>query len=758
MAETLAAPTTGSSEAGQAGWVSRLKLRQSGWRTLLLATILSGLLLLASTVSDGTARAQAAVLGPNEALLTADEVSFDQNSNVIRAIGRVEIVFGQRILMADIVTYDRRNDTVTATGNVSLLEPSGDVLFADRVALTNNLQEGLVEQIRVLMTDRTRIAAHSGVRTGGNRTRFRRAVFSPCELCTDAPERAPLWQITARTVVHDQEAQQITYNHAFMEIYGLPVFYTPYFSHPDPTVERKPGFLAPTYRSSSILGTGIEVPYFWVIAGDKDATLAPIFYSDVAPVLQTQYRQTFNSGYVDINASATNPERLEGNAKVPGNEFRGHVESIGRFDINETWRWGFNANRSTDGTYLRRYELSSFQNGQSLTSNAFIEGFRGRNYAAANTYFYQGLRAEDRQETIPLILPVLDYRHVGLPGSRGLRTEADANLLILQRDDGTDSRRLALRGEVTLPYTAPAGDIYTLRADMKVDAYHADNIVNPDNSALVNEGFSGRVFPQVSMEWRYPFVRRKPTSREIIEPIAEVIIAPTGGNPADIPNEDSQAFEFSAANLFSGNRFPGFDRVETGPRVNYGLRYGLYADSGINATAMVGQSYRLHKDSVFPEVSGLSDHVSDIVGRINLDLPGIASVTYRARFNKDDLTARRSELLTSFGPSRLRTNINYSFYEADNQSEFLDREELSGSVVSSVTDYWSVFVRHRRSLVDDGGSLTSGFGAVYHDECFQVELSLDRNFMVDRDLQPDNTLFFRIVFKHLGQVAPRSTF
>ncbi|MEQ8639469.1 MAG: LPS assembly protein LptD [Alphaproteobacteria bacterium] len=713
-------------------------------------------MLVAAVLSDGgAAHAQ---LAPDEALLTADEVVFDQDNNVIRAIGNVEIAFGPRILLADIVAYDRGSDTVTATGNVSLVEPSGDVLFAERVVLTRDLQEGLVEQIRVLMSDRTRIAAHSGVRSSGNRTRFRRAVFSPCELCAEAPERAPLWQITARTVTHDQTAQQITYNHAFMEIYGVPVFYTPYFSHPDPTVDRKSGFLAPTYRSSETLGSGIEVPYYWAIAGDKDATFAPIYYSDVAPVMQGEYRQTFDNGFLTVNSSATNPDRLEGNARVPGSEFRGHVESTGRFAIDDTWRWGFDANRSTDDTYLRRYRLGNLTAEQSLTSNAFVEGFRGRNYAAANTFFYQGLRAGDDPDTIPVILPVLDYRHVGTPGRLGLRTEGDANLLVLERDDGTDSRRLALRGGVALPYTAPAGDIYTLRADIRADAYHAAGVVNADDPTRTGEGFAGRVFPQVSLEWRYPFVRRRPAVREVFEPIAEVIMAPTGGNSSEIPNEDSLAFEYSAANLFSDNRFPGFDRVETGPRANYGLRYGVYADSGASATALVGQSYRLHEDSVFSEVSGLSDHVSDVVGRVNFNLPGIADITYRARFNKDDLTARRSELLTTFGPSRLRTSISYGFYDADSQSGFQDREELSASMIAGLNDYWSVFVRHRRSLVDDGGSLSSGLGAIYQDECYQMELSLDRNFTVDRDLQPDDTLFVRIVFKHLGQVAPKSSF
>src|SRR3990172_349375 len=164
--------------------------------------IVVALSLLAATPGRGQAPAD-----QDQFLLSADQVTYDEELGVVVAAGNVEIVRGERILLADSVTYNERAGTVTAAGNVSLLEPTGEVLFADYAELTDDLKEGVIENIRALLADQTRIAAVAGRRTDGNRTEFDKAVFSPCRLCPDDPTRAPLWQIKAVKVVHDKQAR-----------------------------------------------------------------------------------------------------------------------------------------------------------------------------------------------------------------------------------------------------------------------------------------------------------------------------------------------------------------------------------------------------------------------------------------------------------------------------------------------------------------------------------------------------------------------
>ncbi len=688
----------------------------------------------------------------NPALISADQVTFDEKLNIVTASGNVEVSQGDRIVKADAVSYNMNTNVVSATGNVALLEPSGDVVFAEYVELAKDLSEGFIRDIRVLLADRSRLAAVSGQRSGGNRTVMNKAIFSPCDLCKEDPTRAPLWQLKADKVVHDQAEKEIRYYDARMEIFGIPVAYSPYLSHPDPTVKKKSGFLAPTFRNSDTLGFSAQVPYFWNIAPNQDLTIAPIITSKQGPVAAGQYRHLFTNGVLDISGSATVADREDGGGETAEDRFRGHIDAEGRFDIDDTWRWGFDAKRSSDDTYQRLYDFGS---DRTLTSRAFVEGFRGRNYAAVNSFAYQGLRQSDDNDESPIILPLADYHFISEPLAADSIVRFDANVLALTRSEGRDSRRASLTGGWDLPFVSPLGDSYKITAQVQADGYWV-NGVDPnsdtiDSSGSTFDGFTGRVFPQLAAEWRYPWIQTNESFSQVIEPIVQVIAAPNGSNPGEIPNEDSRDFEFDDTNLFSLNRFAGLDRVDSGSRVNYGLKWNLFQGSG-SSEAFIGQSYALKENNNFSENSGLSDHFSDFVGRVRVNPIENVDFLYRFRMDDEDLEARRNELELQVGPPLLNFSANYLFLNDTNEvGEFDDREELTVRVNSQFTEYWSAFASHRRDLEEES-SLETRFGLTYHDECFLIQGIAERTFFTDRDIEPEDTFAIRFVFKHLGGV------
>ena len=155
---------------------------------------------------------------------------------------------------------------------------------------------------------------------------------------------------------------------------------------------------------------------------------------------------------------------------------------------------------------------------------------------------------------------------------------------------------------------------------------------------------------------------------------------------------------------------------------------------------------------------GLSDHASDLVARAGISLTSL-DVSYRGRFDRDSLRSQRSELAATFGHTDLRTSVNYAFFDGSTGSgEFADREEISGVATAQITDYWSFQARHRRNLVGDGNSISTGFAFIYQDECFYVNLGFDRSFTVDRDLLPANTVYLRVVLKNLGESVQTRAF
>jgi LPS-assembly protein len=665
-------------------------------------------------------------------------MSYDQDRGLVTASGNVEIVHGQRRMRADTVTYNQTTDIVSATGNIALTEPGGERIFSDRMEVTGDLRDAVVEAVGILMTDRSRIAAVGGRYSAGTITEMRKGVYSPCELCETDPTRPPLWQVKAVKIVHDKTTKTIEYRDAWLEVFGVPVAYTPYLSHPDPTVKRKSGLLAPSFGGNSDLGLVLKVPYYFNISPTQDATLTALVTGSEGSGGIGEYRQRFMKGTLDATGSLVGGDSEE--------EIRGHIDAKGRFDIDDTWRLGFDAHRATDDTYLRRYGLGS---PVSLNSRLFTEGFRKRNYFAANAYAFQGLRVEDDPGLEPLVLPLVDFNHVGEVDRFGGETVLDVNLLAITRTDGTDTRRLSIRPGWRLPFIGPLGDAYKVSLSLNGDFYHADELPRQGKTKLT--GFSNRIVPQVTVDWRYPFVRDGATFNHVVEPIAVVAYSPNGGNSVDIPNEDSTELEFDDTNLFSANKFTGIDRVEGGPRIAYGVKWGVYGKNGGNTSFFIGQSYRPRTDDTFAAGSGLDENFSDIVGRVSINPGKYLNLLYRTRFDGDNFTPKRNEVTLAAGIPAFNVNANYVFIEKQQDSEFAGREEIVYSASSQLNRFWRIAFSGVNDLVSNE---TRAIGArlIYENECIVLTTDARRTFFEDRDLKPSDEISFRVVFKTLGEV------
>ncbi|MGE0746145.1 MAG: LPS-assembly protein LptD [Rhodospirillales bacterium] len=702
---------------------------------------------LAVAVACGAPRdGQAQIRQDRPVHFKADTVSVDRERRTVHAQGHVEIWQGERILIADDLRFDERSNMITATGNVALLEPSSEVLFADRMEITGDLRDGVAADLRIRLADNARIAAVGGRRVGGTRTEMRKAVYSRCEACPDDPERAPVWQVKAAKVTHDSEAKEVEYEDAVLEMFGVPVLYAPYFSHPDPTVKRRSGFLSPTFGNDSLLGQWIRTPYYYEIAQNRDLLVEPMFTVEENALLAAQYRHRFAHGYLDMTGSFTYASGESGD-----DEFRGHLQGFLRYDIDDTWRGGFDMSLASDDTFRRRYRFGSEQ---TLVNRAYVEGFRGRTYASANAYYFQGVRQEDDQGRIPFVMPYLTYNFVGQPDRLGGRWAVDANLLMLTRTDGADSRRLSLRTGWERPFTSRFGEIYTLSAGVQSDAYLVDD-VTPTGKTESESGFAGRVFPHIAADWRLPLVRAGSDSMQMIEPVAGLIVAPTFGNPDRIPNEDSLDFDLNDFNISSANLYGGHDRIAPGPRTYYGFRTGWYADSGRSITTFLAQSYRFtDQDDDYDPGSGFDERLSDVVGRIDFALWRNVDTFYRFRLDKDDLTPRRHEIAARIGPPAFSVAADYLRLApgvADPEFD-REREELLLFASSRITQHWTVSGRARQDIAEDR-HLSHGARLTYEDECVYLIFDYSRTYTSDRDIEPRSSFTVRLTLKTLGSLG-----
>jgi LPS-assembly protein len=708
------------------------------------------LALVALLVALPAARAQQDVPA-GQALLMADRLELDRKTNVVTAEGNVEVLQGGRHLWADRLRYDQNADRIDAEGNVTLLEPTGEALYAEQLTLSDDLKNGVAKQLRARLTDDSMFAAAGGRRTEGTVTELDRAVYSPCPLCKNSTS-PPLWQIEAQRVVHDQNEHQITYHNAFFELYGVPVAYTPYLSHPDPTVERKSGFLAPTFGNNSELGLLLQTPYYFALAPNYDLTLSPIFATRENPVLALEYRHLLPSGKFDLAGSGTYATEAgsDANPSPTDKTFRGHLEGNGSFNLTRDARWGYDLAVTTDNTYLRRYK---FSNDNVLTNRLFTEKVWDRNYAALNGYAFQGLRSFDHQDEIPFALPLAEAQLKSQPGLWGSRFTLDSSLLALTRTGGLDTRRLSTTGGWELPWTGGLGDQYRLALSLRGDAYSTNG--NPETfGSDGGSGTKGRVLPRLTADWSWPWIGDTFGVTPMIEPVASFTWTLDDPNSHAIPNEDSQDLEFDDSSLFEPNRFAGLDRVEGGARVSYGLRFGAYGDSGELLSGLFGQSFRISGDNKeFDPDTGINQALSDYVGRIDVSPDPAFRVRYRFRLDQNSLTPTRNEIGAIFGPRRVRFDVTYLSLEDDPGLDVTrSREEITAGVVLGLLPSLSLRAQTRRNLEQDR-TVWHKIGLVYRHPCLTLVAGVERSYTQQADAPDSTTFSIRVIFKNLGELS-----
>ena len=225
------------------------------------------LLLALALLVAASARAE------DQATLVADQVTV-QSQSVLVATGPVEVFFNGQHLTASAVTYDQTTNRLSITGPIRIDDGTGNLVLADQADLSADLTEGVMTSARFMLQQKLQISASQIQRSGqGRYTAMRQVAASSCSICEGST--TPLWEIRAREVVHDTQAQQIWFSDASLRFVGLPVMYLPMMRVPDPTLDRATGFLTPKIRTTTALGSGVLLPYFIALAPDRDLTLTP---------------------------------------------------------------------------------------------------------------------------------------------------------------------------------------------------------------------------------------------------------------------------------------------------------------------------------------------------------------------------------------------------------------------------------------------------------------------------------------------------
>lgn len=790
-------------------------------KSALRLRLLAGAAMLA--VLPGSALAQTAPAAPPPAQdgLGADGIYVDADSasrtgDVITATGESERVYARfqgRTMRGRSVTYDLAQGIGTADGEVELTDPDGNRVFASHLELDSELRAGVAVDFATRLANGASLMAATAVRRSENVNELNYALFTPCPICdADGNPKEPSLSIQAEKVVQDEELRAILYRNAVFKLGGVPVLWTPFFAHPDPTVERASGFLVPIFNFDSGRKISVETPYLHVVSPSEDWLISPQINTGVPPFLNLQWRRRFmdgtivarggytyarNFGDFDLNGDGS----AESNVNFGDRTSRSYLLAYGRFDPEGPWRWGFTAERTSDKTLFDRYDIIDpyqdnglyYGDQRRLISQLYVERQSDRSYLSVAAFSMQSLRVAqfnditpalnvfENDGTLPLVAPLIDARWEPSQAILGGRLRLRGSAVSLYRDDyfgspvlrpqviptgstlglpGVDSRRISGQVDWRRTFIAPAGIRYEPFVDGRVDVYSVADL--PPLLGLSDETIT-RERATIGLDVSYPLIRRLNDGADLIlEPMGQISVSTDPDLDPRIPVEDAQTLELDESSLFRTDRFPGYDLLEGGVRVTAGMRATVRWAEGRTASLFVGRSMR---DA---EQNGFRIPIPDAPTRV-YDPTGIAAKTsdwvVQGSFQPSDRIRgwghatvdgsgdiRRAEAAVDgrWG----RRNLATASYIVDRSNPLngpLNRnyEFVQLAGQQFVHGNWGLAAAGILDLERD--LITrSEVGVVFDDDCFRIEVGYRRDNTRVRPSGPSEGVYFRLNLATFG--------
>ena len=656
--------------------------------------------------------------------LIADEIKINQAGELV-ASGAVTVWYEDRKVTASSITYASQNDKLIIRGPIRIIDNQSTMILGDQAELSEDLKVGIIKSAKIILGYQVQIAAAKVLQKDARYSEAFNIAATSCHVCLN---KTPLWQIRARKIVQDKFEKQIYFEHAQLRVLDIPVFYLPFMRLPDPSLKRATGLLAPKLKTSSVLNTGIKIPYFIRLNKHKDFTITP-FYSPKTKTIEYRYRQAYTSGFMLIEGALTR------DALIP-NKNRGYILSDTNLILQNGYNLGIQLQAVSDPSYLFEYDFAQLDR-----LNTKLELSRSMRYQNSEVKLsnYHSLRENENNATQPTLVaegaiesrlnPDMIKGEIGLEANflksyrySDLNNDGpDSDTLV----DGYDTTRLSLLSNWDHGWEIANGIILHFENEFGLSQYyvqqHAD--IGPKATRMFGVGAVGL---------RWPWYRINSNGGiGVVEPQIQLVRS-VSSNSA-VPNDDSTQVEFDEGNLFRLNRAPGLDLIENGSRLNVGLAGSQFMDSGSNLSWKIGRVLRSEALSTFPSGSGLSNSISDWLLATNFQQKNGIELINRALIASDGVVTKSE---TSLKVNRNQHQITATHVELTKDSNILQNQSLSSVALEWNYNLNSNWRSDSKFQFDSNiGRLSKlELGLRYENECVNVDLSSSRSFSTSSTL------------------------
>ena len=540
-------------------------------------------------------------------------------------------------------------------------------------------------------------------------------------------EKCPPWEMSAEEIRHDKKNKTINYKNAKLKIYDKSVFYFPKFFHPDPTVERQTGFLIPRLQDNSATGLSLNLPYFLAIAKNKDMTLNPRFFNDDKFLLQSEFRKkNKNSDYIiDLSQFVSSDENSKGHLFY--NFSKDYVnKNSDNVELN------IQLEHVTDDTYLKTYKLESpiINNTSILSSSIGISYNNNLQSLDTNIDVYEDLSKtdSDKYEYVPnfYFSKILNDNLVF--NSEGYYKNYNTNI--------TEKILINNFEYSSMPTYFEKGIINQKKFLIKNVNSEAKNSKNYKNKSNFN------LIPTLQTNYSFPLKKETKNFDKILTPRFSIRLSPS--HTKDVRKKDRS---INYNNIYDLNRLGISDTSEGGISITYGYEYKKIDKSSLNEQITLGfaNNLRFEENEDLPSNSNLGDKVSDFVGLFEYKPSENLKLNYDFSL-KNNLIDKNYEL---FGFEFYLNNLTSKF-------EYLN-ENNSKSKTSYIQNETHYKFNENNSIIfetreNKEKSFTEFYNLIYQykNDCLSAAIEYNKEYYIDKDLQPSENLFFKISILPFG--------
>ena len=650
-----------------------------------------------------------------ELKIISDKLSIDQEKNTITGKGNVIIQSEKIRSKTSVAIYNRDEGLIEAFGGVVLKDDFDNTYFSDEITFTDDLSYLNAKNVKMRLKDDSRIVGSEVVKKDEINI-ISNVEYTPCLKENYLIKNCPGWKLKAKKAYHNLETKTVHYDHARLHIFNLPIFYLPYFAHPDPSVNKRTGFLMPTIQSDDQLGDAISIPFFYNIAGNKDITFTPNIQSNANNFYEIDYRHINQSGLFEINASVDDNNDNLGT--------RNHI--FVNADINNEYgSLKTYIQTSNNDTYMRKMKLNDA------------------------TVYKSGIHFKRSEENTNFLIESNAYKHLTRQDSEQweyLYPQIDYDISNIKEDDlgGNISMNNTFRNwkHLNNSYSSQAstqlnwiqnnihkktGLFFNNQLNFRVVSSSTDSKAGAKDESTVS------FFPQIASKISFPLINFKKNSSQTLTPILMPILAPY--------NNDTGAQSVSTSNVFSFNRASGLDQWESGPRLNYGVEWFLDLKEDFDIKLTIGQSAKINKHK-----NDTSEEISDymVASRIIFDSNKYIDNTMILDRKDNDIKGSSINAYFDYDKFRFAIDHNYTSKKYSNGSEQI---RIGGNILLG-NDFSFNFTGTRD--LNTSNNIGYQYGLLYENDCLGINFNYYRDLTKDRDIAESNGLSFTIVLKPFG--------